>query len=49
MNGSKSFFRCNVCGDVHYGAKGPEICPTCGVKNAYVRIDAKEAKLVMGL
>jgi rubrerythrin len=39
----KKFFRCNVCNDIHFGMKGPEICPTCGAKNAYVEIDSNEA------
>ena len=43
----KKFFRCNVCNDLHYGIAGPEICPTCGVKNAYAEIDKNEAKYVM--
>jgi len=46
---AKKFFRCNVCSDIHYGIAGPEICPTCKVKNAYVEIDEKEARYVMGL
>ena len=46
---TKSFFRCNVCNDIHYGLKGPEVCPTCRAKNAYVLIDEKEARYVMGL
>ncbi len=45
----KKFFRCNVCNDIHYGIQGPEICPTCQVKNAYVEIDKEEAQKVMGL
>ncbi len=46
---SKDLFRCNVCSDVHYGVSGPEACPTCGQKNAYVRIDESEARYVMNL
>lgn len=46
---NKKFFRCNVCNDIHYGALGPEICPTCGAKNAYVEITLEEAKKVMAL
>lgn len=46
---SKAFFRCNICNDIHYGIAGPEICPTCFAKNAYVKIDESEAKYVMGL
>ena len=45
----KKFWRCAVCNDIHYGAAGPEICPTCLSKNAYVEIDSKEAKNVMAL
>ena len=44
---AKTFFRCTVCGDVHFGRDAPEICPTCGAKNAYVGIDAEEAKELM--
>jgi ferredoxin-thioredoxin reductase catalytic subunit len=44
----KTYWRCNVCNDVHFGINPPETCPTCGVKNAYCRIDEKEAAAVMG-
>jgi rubrerythrin len=43
----KIFWRCKVCGDVHFGNAGPEICPTCKNKNTYVAIDIKEAKAIM--
>jgi rubrerythrin len=46
---NKKFFRCNVCNDIHLGIAGPEICPTCQQKNAYVEIDLEEAKKVMNL
>lgn len=45
---AKKFFRCTVCNDVHYGVKPPEICPTCGAKNAYVRVEKEEAEVVQG-
>ena len=45
----KIFFRCFVCNDIHYGMAGPEVCPTCSAKNAYVEIDPSEAKGVMML
>jgi rubrerythrin len=45
----KKYFRCNVCNDVHYGNAGPAKCPTCQAENAYVEVDQKEAKKVMGL
>jgi len=25
----KKFWRCSVCGDLHYGVQAPEKCPTC--------------------
>ena len=25
----KRYWRCTICGDLHYGVKAPEICPTC--------------------
>ena len=46
---AKTFFRCTVCGDVHFGRAAPEVCPTCGAKNAYIQIDADEAKELMNL
>ena len=46
---AKKFWRCNVCGDIHYGVGWPDVCPTCSTPNAYVEIDKKEAKNVMGL
>ena len=46
---SKKFWRCNVCNDIHFGASGPEMCPTCQTKNAYVEIDKEEAKNIMEL
>jgi len=45
----KSFWRCNVCNDIHYGVAGPEVCPTCHAKNAYVSVDKAEAVKVMGV
>ncbi len=48
-NMDKKFWRCNVCNDLHYGVAGPEICPTCQTKNAYVEIDKEEAKNILGL
>ena len=45
---TKRFWRCFVCNDIHSGLRPPEICPTCKVKNAYVEISAKEAKIFDG-
>lgn len=42
----KKFWRCFVCNDIHYGLKPPEVCPTCGVRNAYVEISPAEARRV---
>ncbi len=44
----KTFWRCTVCGDIHYGMAGPAECPTCHTPNAYVAITPQEAKLVQG-
>ncbi|HLC46684.1 MAG TPA: hypothetical protein VJI75_02990 [Candidatus Nanoarchaeia archaeon] len=46
---AKSFYICKVCGDIHYGMKWPEICPTCQTKNAYEAIEKDAAKKQMGL
>jgi rubrerythrin len=43
----KKFWRCNVCNDIHYGRKAPDICPTCGTAHAYVEVAAAEAKKIM--
>lgn len=45
----KRFWRCNVCNDVHFGIAGPEVCPTCGAKNAYCEIDEKEAANLLSM
>jgi ferredoxin-thioredoxin reductase catalytic chain len=42
----KKFWRCHVCNDIHFGIKPPEICPTCGFKNAYVEISSSEAQKI---
>ncbi|MBN1223538.1 MAG: hypothetical protein JXB23_09830 [Candidatus Aminicenantes bacterium] len=42
----KKFWRCHVCNDIHFGIKPPEICPTCGFKNAYVEIASEEARKI---
>jgi len=45
---AKTFFKCKVCGDVHYGMKSPPVCPTCQAKNGYEAIDKDVAKKTMG-
>jgi len=27
---AKKYWKCTICGDMHYGEKAPAICPTCG-------------------
>ena len=44
---AKRFWRCKVCSDIHFGMAGPETCPTCQAKNAYIGIDKKEAQKVI--
>ncbi len=39
----KTFWRCFICNDIHYGVRPPDLCPTCNVRHAYVRISAREA------
>jgi ferredoxin-thioredoxin reductase catalytic subunit len=43
----KKLWRCHVCNDIHYGIKGPAVCPTCGAKNAFSLIDYPESKKVI--
>ena len=45
----KKFWRCNVCNDVHYGVKPPELCPTCLALNAYVEVSSEEAGKIMSV
>ncbi|MEM0449602.1 MAG: ferredoxin-thioredoxin reductase catalytic domain-containing protein [Methanomassiliicoccales archaeon] len=49
MNEKKRFWRCHVCNDIHYGLRPPEVCPTCGMKNAFVNCNRKEANKVTEL
>ncbi|MFP4081868.1 MAG: ferredoxin-thioredoxin reductase catalytic domain-containing protein [Candidatus Aminicenantes bacterium] len=42
----KVFWRCFVCNDIHYGVNPPEICPTCGAKDAFVEISSEEAQKI---
>ncbi|MFQ5406476.1 MAG: rubredoxin-like domain-containing protein [Candidatus Micrarchaeia archaeon] len=48
-NPQKTFFRCTVCNDVHFGVAGPEVCPTCKQVNVYVAITQDEARRMTGL
>jgi rubrerythrin len=45
----KKFWKCKVCKDIHYGMAGPEICPTCKSKNAYIEVKKEEARAIMGV
>ncbi len=45
---SKEFWECSVCGDVHYGQKAPDVCPTCMTKDAYDPVSKEEAGSLMG-
>lgn len=44
---NKRMWRCFVCNDIHFGVKGPAVCPTCGAKNAFVLADNGEALKVI--
>lgn len=45
----KKFWRCTICGDIHYGFKPPEICPTCKQVDKYVEITRDDAVKSLGL
>ena len=45
----KTFWRCNVCNDIHYGLAGAGVCPTSSKAQAYFEITKGEAIKVMGL
>ena len=45
---AKKFWKCSVCGDIHYGMNGPAVCPTCSTKNAYKEITKDDAKKSLG-
>ncbi len=40
----KKFWRCHVCGDIHFGLMPPDVCPTCKVEQAYVETASREAR-----
>jgi ferredoxin-thioredoxin reductase catalytic chain len=41
-NVKKRYWRCHICGDIHFGERPPEICPTCGFKNSFAPSDSPE-------
>ena len=45
---AKTFWKCKICGDIHYGAAAPELCPTCKQVNSFLPASADEAKKAMG-
>ncbi|MDD1768559.1 MAG: hypothetical protein LUQ55_01080 [Methanomassiliicoccales archaeon] len=45
---NKRLWRCFVCNDIHFGLKGPKVCPTCGAKDAFVLVDNSESLKVIG-
>lgn len=46
---TKTYFKCKICGDIHYGKAGPDVCPTCQNKKSYEPIDKETAKKSMGI
>ncbi len=38
----KKYWRCTVCGDLHFGVHPPKICPTCTQEDKYVEISKEE-------
>ena len=45
---NKSLWRCHVCNDIHLGLKGPDVCPSCGARDAFARSDHSESMKVIG-
>ena len=45
----KRYWKCTVCGDIHYGEHPPAECPTCNTPEAYVEITKEEAVAALGL
>ncbi|MBI2112086.1 hypothetical protein HYT52_00940 [Candidatus Woesearchaeota archaeon] len=45
----KKYWRCKVCGDIHYGVNPPKECPTCHADEAYEEISSAEAKKLLKL
>ncbi|MFA6065079.1 MAG: hypothetical protein WCW44_03985 [archaeon] len=40
---AKKFWKCTICGDMHYGEKAPEKCPTCNYpREKYIEIKKEE-------
>jgi hypothetical protein len=48
VNMAKSFFKCRVCADIHFGNAGPVICPTCQTKDSYMPAEKDAVKKSMG-
>lgn len=40
----KRFWRCKVCGDIHYGVGWPNPCPTCGTPKSYAEVSEDDVK-----
>lgn len=39
----KKYWRCTICGDLHWGKQAPEKCPTCGYpRKKAIQITKKE-------
>ena len=47
--GERKLWRCTVCNDIHIGKEFPHECPTCIQLDAYVEINKKELKEVIGI
>lgn len=43
----KTYFRCTVCNDFHYGINSPQVCPTCSVTKSYIPVTEQEADIVL--
>ncbi|MBU0531116.1 hypothetical protein KJ910_01280 [Patescibacteria group bacterium] len=43
----KKFFKCRVCGDIHFGLDAPAVCPTCKVKKSYEAATGADANTLL--
>jgi rubrerythrin len=45
---NKKFYKCKVCGDIHFGVMSPDPCPTCKTPHAYEEVDQETVRQQMG-
>ncbi|OGD36189.1 hypothetical protein A2W39_02525 [Candidatus Azambacteria bacterium RIFCSPHIGHO2_01_46_10] len=43
----KKYWKCTVCGDIHWGVRPSHECPTCRAADAYIEISKEEAEKIL--